>query len=512
MAGAGTSIADDFYDRLADLKAFDATKSGVQGLVTRRASEVPRIFQRISEHQHASGRIEMDHQAAVPVIDLAGSQREEAVAEIRRACQEWGFFQLVGHGVPPGAMENALVGVRAFHEGDPEVKAALYSRDGGRAAKYSSNFDLYASRVANWRDTLTCRMLPDPPKPEELPQSCSLNDSAKHTKCWNIGRTRKHVGPCKLGDSVMHIPVMDMKHLLLCSELVKHSVNASHSISYPHTDLPWRLSGFQTDPAMQEEPKEIIDDGEELCTTSAKGVQPNEDEKLSEDELLMADSVLKCQCGVFLSLVIDNRMNAFDFINLTTEKEALFEYSKHIGNLGHTLFELLSEALGLNPAHLEEMECNQGQILFCHYYPPCPEPEVAIGTSAHSDSGFLTVLLQDHIGGLQVLHNDKWVEVPPIPGALVINIADLLQLISNDRFKSVEHRVVAKREGPRISIACFFSTHFHPCSTRLYGPIKELISEENPPLYKEIMVIDYVAYYYSRGLDGKSTISHFRLS
>ncbi|XP_074577615.1 1-aminocyclopropane-1-carboxylate oxidase homolog 7-like [Curcuma longa] len=176
------------------------------------------------------------------------------------------------------------------------------------------------------------------------------------------------------------------------------------------------------------------------------------------------------------------------------------------------LIELLSEALGLNPSYLEEMECNQGQILLCHYYPPCPEPEVAIGTSAHSDPGFLTVLLQDHIGGLQVLHNDKWVEVPPIPGALVINIADLLQLISNDRFKSVEHRVVANREGPRISIACFFSTHFHPCSTRLYGPIKELISEENPPLYKEIMVRDYVAYYYSRGLDGKSTISHFRLS
>lgn len=53
--------------------------------------------------------------------------------------------------------------------------------------------------------------------------------------------------------------------------------------------------GFQTkDRAMQEEPKEIIDDGEELCTTSAKGLQPNEDEKLSEDESLMADSVLKC--------------------------------------------------------------------------------------------------------------------------------------------------------------------------------------------------------------------------
>lgn len=53
-------------------------------------------------------------------------------------------------------------------------------------------------------------------------------------------------------------------------------------ISYPQTNLPWTLSGFSDqDHAMQEEPKEIIDDGEELCTTSAKGLQPNEDEKLS---------------------------------------------------------------------------------------------------------------------------------------------------------------------------------------------------------------------------------------
>ena len=53
-----------------------------------------------------------------------------------------------------------------------------------------------------------------------------------------------------------------------------------------------------------------------------------------------------------------------------------------------------------------------------------------------------------------------------------------LQLISN-KFISVEHRVVAKNAEPRVSIACFFSTHFHPASTRMYGPIKELLSE-NP--------------------------------
>lgn len=101
--------------------------------------------------------------------------------------------------------------------------------------------------------------------------------------------------------------------------------------------------------------------------------------------------------------------------------------------LGSTLFELLSEALGLSPTYLADIECNKGQILLCHYYPPCPEPELAIGTSQHSDSGFLTVLLQDHIGGLQILHDGEWVDVVPIPGALVVNIGDLLQVLLDNK-------------------------------------------------------------------------------
>lgn len=95
--------------------------------------------------------------------------------------------------------------------------------------------------------------------------------------------------------------------------------------------------------------------------------------------------------------------------------------------LGTTLFELLSEALGLNPNHLKDMGCAEGLIALCHYYPACPEPELTIGTTKHSDNDFLTVLLQDHIGGLQVLYQDKWIDITPVPGALVVNVGDLLQ-------------------------------------------------------------------------------------
>jgi isopenicillin N synthase-like dioxygenase len=51
-----------------------------------------------------------------------------------------------------------------------------------------------------------------------------------------------------------------------------------------------------------------------------------------------------------------------------------------------------------------------------------------MGTAKHSDFNFMTLLLQDQLGGLQILHDDKWVKVPPVHGALVVNIGDLLQV------------------------------------------------------------------------------------
>ncbi|XP_050374916.1 1-aminocyclopropane-1-carboxylate oxidase homolog 1-like [Argentina anserina] len=191
-------------------------------------------------------------------------------------------------------------------------------------------------------------------------------------------------------------------------------------------------------------------------------------------------------------------------------RDILVEYSDQVMKVGTLLFVLLSEALGLKSSHLNDIDCSEGLLVAGHYYPPCPQPELTLGATKHADSAFLTVLLQDHIGGLQVLHQKKWFNVPYVPGALVVNIGDLLQLISNDRFKSVEHRVLANRRGPRVSVACFFCTGLLPL-TKLYGPIKELLSEENPPKYKETTVRDYFAYFNQKGLDGTSALPHFEL-
>ncbi|XP_026382697.1 1-aminocyclopropane-1-carboxylate oxidase homolog 2-like [Papaver somniferum] len=189
-------------------------------------------------------------------------------------------------------------------------------------------------------------------------------------------------------------------------------------------------------------------------------------------------------------------------------RETITEYSVQMEKLCLELLELISEGLGLKQNYLKDMEFAKGWDFLCHYYPECPQPELTFGIQKHTDADFLTILLPDnHISGLQVLHKNQWVDIPPVHGALIVNIGDLFQLITNDRLKSVEHRVICNLEKPRMSVACFFNgTHLEP-STRKYGPIKELLTETDRPKYRETTICEYLTAHYGKGLDGESALT-----
>ncbi|KAL4340320.1 hypothetical protein GQ457_08G007970 [Hibiscus cannabinus] len=203
------------------------------------------------------------------------------------------------------------------------------------------------------------------------------------------------------------------------------------------------------------------------------------------------------------------RLKTDDSLNLSVN--ATSEYMKYILQLKETLSELLSEALGLRTDYLASIQSMTAALLACHYHPPCPQPELTLGASSHTDAAFLTIVLEENIGGLQVLHQNQWVDVPNRHGYLTVIIGDLLQIVSNDKLKSATHRVLAGRVGPRISTACFFSPP-PALQEKPYGPAEELVTAENPPIYKRTIPNQYLSYFMSNGKDGRLVLPHFKIS
>ncbi|KAH9324169.1 hypothetical protein KI387_004347, partial [Taxus chinensis] len=148
-------------------------------------------------------------------------------------------------------------------------------------------------------------------------------------------------------------------------------------------------------------------------------------------------------------------------------RDAGLEYVREVKKVAVNLLSALSESMGI-PGILENTMGYERLLL--NYYPPCPNPDMTFGVSGHSDVGLITVLLQDDVGGLQVLHNRRWVALQPISNAFVINVADALQVLSNGRFQSIEHRVVPNYHRARISIPLFCAPH----NSTVIKPIPEL--------------------------------------
>jgi len=165
-------IDDSAYDRKAELKEFDDSKAGVQGLVECGVTKIPRMFHSVNLDFETSAT---DSNLRVPIVDLKdrnSTLHAEVIQKIRSACHEWGFFQVINHGIPISVLDEMIDGIRRFHEQDTEIRKGFYSRDVKKKVLYYSNLSLYSDQSTNWRDTFVFAAAPVAPKPEELPSVC----------------------------------------------------------------------------------------------------------------------------------------------------------------------------------------------------------------------------------------------------------------------------------------------------------------------------------------------------
>ncbi|XP_028767016.1 protein SRG1-like [Neltuma alba] len=255
------------------------------------------------------------------------------------------------------------------------------------------------------------------------------------------------------------IPVIDLSNLLSCDHHVKEAeVHKLHLASQQ-----WGF--FQ-----------VINHGvrEDLVEKMKKGVKELFDLPMEEKNKLWQKAGEMEGFGQMFEVSEQQKLNWVDVFYVFTLpshlrntrlfpniplpfREDLEEYSVEVREVARKILGGMAEALGMKKEEMKESFGEGGQSMRINYYPPCPQPQDVIGINAHTDGTALTVLLQvNDVVGLQIKHDGVWVPVLPLPHSFVVNIGDVLQIITNGAYTSVEHRAIINSKMERISIATFY--------------------------------------------------------
>jgi isopenicillin N synthase-like dioxygenase len=167
---------------------------------------------------------------------------------------------------------------------------------------------------------------------------------------------------------------------------------------------------------------------------------------------------------------------------------AVQTYYQHCERLAFRLLAAISTNLGMRPGYLSQgFGPDHTSFLRMNYYPLCPTApesvqERPLGVGPHTDAGALTLLLQDNQPGLQVFKDGDWHTVEPRTDAIVVNIGDMVQVWSNDRYSAALHRAITHTDSARFSIPFFLN----PSYRANYRPLPTMVTGARPARYHEI--------------------------
>lgn len=140
-------------------------------------------------------------------------------------------------------------------------------------------------------------------------------------------------------------------------------------------------------------------------------------------------------------------------------REVVAEWHETLSAVARRLLRAWALALGAEESYFDEHFGEPSTLIKIVRYPGTHEPEPKQGVGAHKDSGVLTLLwVETGKGGLQVERDGSWVDAPPVPGAFVVNIGELLEYATGGYLKATNHRVISpKAPDERISVPFFFN-------------------------------------------------------
>ncbi|KAK7292020.1 hypothetical protein RIF29_07638 [Crotalaria pallida] len=211
----------------------------------------------------------------------------------------------------------------------------------------------------------------------------------------------------------------------------------------------------------------------------------NESEGYGNDRIVSEKQVLDWSYRLTLRVFPrDKRRLSLWPKNPSDFSDTLEEFSTKVKSVMDYLSRSMARSLNLEEdSFLNQFGEQPLMLARFNFYPRCSRPDLVLGVKPHTDRSGITVLLQDkEVEGLQILVDDKWVNVPTIPDALVVNLGDQMQIMSNGIFKSPMHRVVTNTEKLRMSVAMFNE----PEPENEIGPVEGLIDETRPRLYRNM--------------------------
>uniref|UniRef100_J3L479 gibberellin 2beta-dioxygenase n=1 Tax=Oryza brachyantha TaxID=4533 RepID=J3L479_ORYBR len=216
----------------------------------------------------------------------------------------------------------------------------------------------------------------------------------------------------------------------------------------------------------------------------------------------------------YLLLAVDNASlaDACTVPSCAVFRTALNDYISAVQKLAVRVMEAMAEGLGIAPADaLSSLVTAEGsdQVFRVNHYPPCRALQglgcSVTGFGEHTDPQLVSVLRSNGTSGLQVaLRDGQWVAVPSDRDAFFVNVGDSLQVLTNGRFRSVKHRVVANSLKSRVSFIYFAGP---PLAQRI-APLPQLLGEGEQSLYKEFTWGEYKKAAYKSRL-GDNRLAQF---
>ncbi|CAL5393710.1 unnamed protein product [Camellia sinensis] len=215
----------------------------------------------------------------------------------------------------------------------------------------------------------------------------------------------------------------------------------------------------------------------------------------------------------YLLLTTNPEFNYQRFVSIFGKNPEMFrcvvnDYVSAVKKMACEVLELLADGLKIQQRNVLSkllMDEQSDSVFRLNHYPPCREIQDVngkhlIGFGEHTDPQIISVLRSNNTCGLQIsLRDGNWISVPPDQNSFFINVGDSLQVMTNGRFKSVRHRVVANSLKSRISMIYFGGP---PLSEKI-APLPSLMEGEDS-LYKEFTWFEYkTSAYNSRLADNR---------